>query len=177
MDNDNFKWLTYDVDSSIVLKVVYKNSEDSAIFNIIDVLDVGGNSLNIVTANIEDLTSLLTIGIVRFANMGNLGDIIDIPFRNLYKLYQNANKLGENTDMVLSFEDVDAFSIIDGSMRSNFSIYPVIIGDVSEDLQRIMEISSVFGSYTMMNKFQSLSEITFINHKRLINDRMNVING
>lgn len=176
MTNDNFKWLTYDIDSSIVLKVVYKNSDkidDYAIFNIIDVLDVSGNSLNIMTANIEDLTNLLTIGIVRFANMGDLSDIIDIPFRNLYKLYQNGNKLGENTNKVLSFSDLDAFSVIDGSMRNNCLIHSMIINDTSDDLCRLMEIASEFGSYRMMKKFECLSEITLINHKRLINDKVN----
>ena len=173
MANDNFKWLTFDIDSSIVLKIVYKNTNDYTIFNVIDALDVSGNSLNIMTANIEDLTNLLTIGIVRFANMGDLNDIIDIPFRNLYKLYQNGNKLGDNTDSVLSFGDIDAFSVIDGNLRNDCLIYPMIINDVSNDLYRLMEIANGFGSYRMMKKFETLSEITLINHRRLINDKMN----
>lgn len=178
MVNDNFKWLTYDIDSSIVLKVIYKNSDKMlkyAIFNIVDVLDVSGSSLNIVTANIEDLTNLLTIGIVRFANVGDLSDIIDIPFRNLYKLYQNGNKLGENTNKVLSLNDIDSFSIIDGSMESNNLISSMIINDVSSDLSRLMEIAKEFSDYKMMKKFDALSEITTINHRRLINDKMNGI--
>jgi len=176
MANDNFKWLTYDIDSSIVLKVIYKNNEkieDYAVFNIIDVLDVSGDSLNIMTANIEDLTNLLTIGIVRFANMGDLSDVIDIPFRNLYKLYENSNKLGENTSLMLSFSDIDAFSVIDGSVRSDCKIYSTIINDFSSDLSRVMEIASEFGSYRMMKKFEALSEITLINHRRLVNDKIN----
>ena len=176
MANDNFKWLTYDIDSSIVLKIIYKNNgkvEDYAIFNIIDVLDVSGESLNIMTANIEDLTNLLTIGIVRFANMGDLSDVIDIPFRNLYKLYKNSNKLGDNESLMLSFSDIDAFSVIDGSVRSNCMICSTIINDVSSDLSRVMEIASEFGSYRMMKKFEALSEITVINHRRLVNDKIN----
>lgn len=175
MANDNFKWLTYDIDSSIVLKVVRKNNDkidDCVIFNVIDVLDVSGNSLNIMTANIDDLTNLLTIGIVRFANMGDLSDVIDIPFRNLYKLYENSNRLGEDISIGLSFLDIDAFSVIDGSVRSDCMVYSTIINDVSSDLSRVMEIACEFGSYRMMKKFEVLSEITLINHKRLVNDKI-----
>lgn len=176
MTNNNFKWLTYDIDSSIVLKVIYNNNgkiDDYAIFNVIDVLDVSGDSLNILTANIEDLTNLLTIGIVRFVNVGDLSDVIDIPFRNLYKLYENSNKLGDDTSLMLSFSDIDAFSVIDGSVRSDCMIYSTIINDVSSDLSRVMEIASEFGGYTMMRKFEVLSEVTMINHKRLVNDKIN----
>ena len=175
MANDNFKWLTYDIDSSIVLKVVRKNNDkidDCVIFNVIDVLDVSGNSLNIMTANIDDLTNLLTIGIVRFANMGDLCDVIDIPFRNLYKLYENSNRLGEDISIGLSFLDIDAFSVIDGSVRSDCMVYSTIINDVSSDLSRVMEIACEFGSYRMMKKFEVLSEITLINHRRLVNDKI-----
>ena len=175
MANDNFKWLTYDIDSSIVLKVVRKNNDkidDCVIFNVIDVLDVSGNSLNIMTANIDDLTNLLTIGIVRFANMGDLSDVIDIPFRNLYKLYENSNRLGEDISIGLSFLDIDAFSVIDGSVRSDCMVYSTIINDVSSDLSRVMEIACEFGSYRMMKKFEVLSEITLINHRRLVNDKI-----
>ena len=175
MANDNFKWLTYDIDSSIVLKVVRKNNDkidDCVIFNVIDVLDVSGNSLNIMTANIDDLTNLLTIGIVRFANMGDLSDVMDIPFRNLYKLYENSNRLGEDISIGLSFLDIDAFSVIDGSVRSDCMVYSTIINDVSSDLSRVMEIACEFGSYRMMKKFEVLSEITLINHKRLVNDKI-----
>ncbi len=175
MANDNFKWLTYDIDSSIVLKIMYKNKDSNDVFNVIDVLDVGGNSLNIMTANIEDLTNLLTIGIVRFANMGDLSDVIDIPFRNLYKLYKNSNKLGDNTSLMLSFNDIDAFSVIDGSIINDCVICSTIINDVSSDLSRVMEIASEFGSYRMMKKFEALSEITLINHRRLVNDKINRI--
>ena len=178
MVNDNFKWLTYDIDSSIVLKVIYKNNSNEriyAVFNIIDVLDVSGESLNIMTANIEDLTNLLTIGVVRFANVGNLSDVIDIPFRNLYKLYKDSNKLGESISKVLSLSDIDAFSVIDGNVRNNCIICSIIINDISNDLSRIMEIASEFGSYRMMKKFDALSEITMINHRRLVNDKINRI--
>ena len=39
--------------------------------------------------NIDDLTNLLTVGMVRFCNITDSQDILDVPFRNLYKLYYN----------------------------------------------------------------------------------------
>lgn len=176
MTNDNFKWLTYDIDSSLVLKVIYKNKnmiEENAMYNIVDVLDAVGDSLDIVTANIDDLTKLLTIGIVRFVNMADLSDVIDIPFRNLYKLYENGNVLGETSNKFLSFNDVDAFSIIDGNMRNNGVIHSTIINNVSNDLSCLMKIASDFGNYGVHKQFEALTKITMLNHRRIVSDKIN----
>ena len=84
--NSNFKWLTRDIDNSLILKVLY-NDSDYAVFNVLDVLEVTGDRLDVETANIDDLTNLLTVGMVRFYNINDVSDIVDIPFRNLYNLY------------------------------------------------------------------------------------------
>ena len=40
-------------------------------------------------------------------------DILDIPFRNLYLIYKNAQVLGENGEQkTLRFQELDAFSIM-----------------------------------------------------------------
>lgn len=174
MINKNFKWLTYDIDSSMVLKVIYpygeKNSE-LAIYNVVDVLGVTGDQLNVKTANIDDLTNLLTVGIVRFANVNNQGAILDIPFRNLYLLYENSNVLGNPTNKYLSSSSLDSFAIIDGNMQKEMVIFPVLIRDVSDDLKKVMEIAYKFGGYGMQEKFDALSKVTMINHRRLVADR------
>lgn len=173
MANKNFRWLTNDIDASLVLKVIYKKddfNEEYAVFNVKDVLDVVGDKLDIETANIDDLTNLLTIGIVRFVNVGDINDIIDIPFRNLYKLYNNGNVLGNDTNILISFNEIEAFSIIDDKIDKNYLIFSALISDISEDLEKVMRIASEFSSYSMQEKFDAMSEITFINHRRLLVD-------
>ena len=176
MTNNNFKWMTNDIDNSLVLKVIYKKDnkfEEYAIFNILDVLDVTGSKLDVENANIDDLTNLLTIGIVRFANINDTSDILDIPLRNLYGLYENGNILGENTQKLIPVSQLDPFSIIDGTIRNDFLVFSAIISDCSNDLNEVMNIAKDFGNYGMQNKFDALSKVNLINHRRLLLDTKN----
>lgn len=173
-NKNNFKWLADDINSTLVLKVVFiKDNLEKfyGVYNVIGVLETTGDELEVKTANIDDLTNLLTLGIVRFVNVGDNSDILDIPFRNLYKLYLNASELGENVQKrALSFTELDMFSVIDGTVRNNFSVISAKIDSVSEDLNEVMKIAYEFGNYSMQEKFDALNKITFINHRRLIND-------
>ena len=83
----NFKWIMQDIDSTLILKVVYiKNGiqEEYGIFNVVDVLETPCDKLEIDTGNINDLTNLLTLGIVRFTNIIDSSDVLEIPFRKLF---------------------------------------------------------------------------------------------
>lgn len=172
--NNNFKWLTGDIDKTLVLKVLYKKDnikEEYGVFNVIDVLETTGDLLEVETANIDDLTKFLTMGIVRFVNVSDSSDILDIPFRNLYKLYQGANVLGEITEVqYIPFQELDTFSVIDGTIRNDLFVFSATISEVTQDLDEVMKIAYEFGSYGMQEKFDALSKITVINHRRLIND-------
>lgn len=172
MTNNNFKWLMNDIDKTLILKVIYKRNdkeEEYGVFNVFDVLETTGEELEVKTANIDDLTSLLTLGIVRFVNILDSSDVLDIPFRNLYLLYQNANALGENTtSRVMSLEDLDIFSVIDGTVRNEFLVVSATINEPSAELDEVMKIAHEFGNYSMQEKFDALSKITVINHRRLV---------
>ena len=177
MNNENFKWLTKDIDSSLVLRVIDKksniNDDNYVIFNVKDVLNVIGDKLNVETANIDDLTNLLTIGIVRFTNIDNINDVLDIPFRNLYMLYSDGNFLGDNIQKSISSSKLDSFLVVDGDVRDEFLIFSLIIDKVSDDLDKVMEIASKFGEYGMQEKFDALTNLTLINHRRLLSDSKN----
>ena len=178
-NNDNFKWLTSDIDNTLVLKVLYKNKDELkeyGLFNVIDVLETTGDMLEVETANIDDLTSLLTLGIVRFVNIEDNSDILDIPFRNLYLLYKNGNILGKSYESkFISFKEIEAFSIIDGTIENDFLVVSTVINDVSEDLEEVMRIANSYKDYGMQEKFDALTKITMINHRRLVNDRKDKI--
>lgn len=174
-ENRNFRWLSNDIDSSLILKVVYKKNnvvEDYGVFNVSDVLDVTGDKIDVETANIDDLTNLLTVGIVRFVNIINNDDILDIPFRNLYMLYEKGNVLEKNDfSKIISFKELDAFSVIDGTVKNDFSVFSVLISKITDDLKEVIDIASQFGGYGMQEKFDALTRITIINHRRLLSDR------
>ena len=85
--SDNFKWLAGDIDNTLVLKVVSMDNDKEisyGAFVVYDILETDGGKIDVKTANIDDLTSLLTLGMIRFVNVGNNNDILDIPFRNIY---------------------------------------------------------------------------------------------
>ena len=174
MMNNNFKWLANDIDNTLVLKVVSNENKDISYgaYCVMDVLEVDGDKIDVVTANIDDLTSLLTMGMIRFINISNSNDILDIPLRNIYSLYKNAKVLGkEKEGRLLSFKELDAFSVIKGKMRDDLLVFSGVIGDISDDLKNVMEIAYLFGSYGMQEKFDALCKITMINHQRLTNDK------
>ena len=174
MANKNFKWLTRDIDNTLVLKVVYKKNdiqEDYGVFNISDVLETTGEELEVETANIDDLTKFLTMGIVRFTNVSDVSDVLDIPFRNLYLLYENANMVGDVSEQkLISFGELDTFSVIDGTIRNDLLVFSATISEVSDDLKDVMKIAYEYGNYGMQEKIEALNKITLINHRRLIND-------
>lgn len=174
-DKKNFKWLANDIDSTLVLKVIYKKGDTEefyGVFNVSDVLEVTGDKLEVATANIEDLTNLLTLGIVRFVNVEDSSDILDIPFRNLYLLYDEANVLGsDQEEKVIPFSKLDTFSVINGTVRNDFLVFSAVIGEVSKDLDEVMRIAHNFGSLGMQGKIDAMNKITLINHRRLINDK------
>lgn len=173
-NKNNFRWLTNDIDNTLVLKLIYKNSDGEEgyhIFNVLDVLETTGDKLDVKTANIDDLTNLLSLGIVRFVNVGDNSDILDIPFKKLYLLYKKASVLGEGVvGRAMSFSELDVFSVIDGVVSPEFLVMSSLINTVTEDLDRVMKIAYEFDSYSMQEKFDAMSEVTIINHRRLIAD-------
>lgn len=172
--NENFKWMALDIDNSLVLKVLY-NDDDYAVYNVLDVLEVTGDRLNVETANIDDLTNLLTIGMVRFYNICDSNDIIDVPFRNLYKLYYKEDiMLEEMESKEIFFSELEAFSIIDGTIHNNYRVISSVFSKPSLELVKVMGIANKFSSYGMQEKFDAMSEITMINHRRLKEDNMNI---
>ena len=112
------------------------------------------------------------VAIVKYTNGGLMdSDIIDIPLRNLIVLYRNGNVLGNTcVKKIVSFRELEAFSIIDGAITDDLEIIPALINKPSEDLYNVMRISSLYGEYGMQDKFNALSEITLINHRRLMRD-------
>lgn len=170
-NNKNFKWLINDIYSSLVLKIISNQKTTITIFNVDSILKNTGEIQEIETANIDDLTNLLNFGIVRFVNNLNNNDIIDIPFRNLYKLYENSNTLNNNEkEKIIPFDEIDAFSVIDGIVRNDLLLSSTIINNPSEDLNEMMEIASIFATYGMQEKFDALTKITMINHRRIMSE-------
>lgn len=171
-NNKNFKWLTNDIYSTLVLNIMTNNNTLLGTFDVSDILETTGDKLKVKTANIDDLTNFLTLGIVRFVNIIDSNDIVDIPFRNLYVLYRDASVLGIGTEgRLMTFKELGVFSVLNGTVRDDLLISSSLINDLSDDLKEIMKIAYEYGSYGMQEKFDAMSRVTVINHRRLQEDR------
>lgn len=172
--NKNFMWLEEDIRDTLVLKVIYREDGKEklyGIFEVLDVLETTGEQLDIETANIDDLTNMISYGVVRFVNVVDNSDIVDIPLRKLNILYARGNMLGDTyIKKMVSFRELDAFSIIDGAMKDDLEIVPALINKPSDDLYNVMKIASNYWEYGMQEKFDALSDINLINHRRLMRD-------
>lgn len=174
MTENNFKWLINDIDNSLVLRVTYKNKdvfEEYGVFNVSDVLETPCDELEISTGNINDLTNLLTLGLIRFVNVRKSKDILEIPFRKLLLLYKNGNILGlDNENKLISFKELDSFSVIEGVVRDDLLVFSAVVDKPSNELEEIMKIAYEYGNYGMQEKMDALERVTLVNHKRIVND-------
>jgi len=174
VDNNNFKWLVNDIYNSMILKLYYKKNNSSMMcgsFDVLDVVNTIGDELDIEFANIDDMTKLLTMGMVRFTRVDDISDIIDIPFRNLYKLCQNYN---ENLDgsQVVSLEELEAFAVFDGALiNKGYYVEGCIVQELTEEIKRLIEVASGFGNLGMQEKFDALTEVNMIDYRRIQSDK------
>lgn len=176
MANKNFKWLIKDIDNTLFLKIVYKKDDNKEVcysFNVLNVLETTGDKLEVKTANINDLFNFLSFGIVRFVNIVDRTDVIDIPFKKLYLLYKNAYVLGGDVKgRTTSFKELDVFSVIDGVVQGDILVYSSLISRIPDELNEVMKIAYEFDGYGMHEKFDAMNKITLINHRRLMADRL-----
>ena len=179
MNNSNYDWLIKDISNSIIINLFYCENDNETLYDSYDVLsllDVVNEPVNIKFANIDDITNLLTINKIRFISPKNPQDIIDVPVRNIYKLYKNAtyiDKIGKEEKKLISTSDLDAFVIADGaSVKDGFFIEIIQIRQESEQLKEFIEITKDFGNMGMQEKFDALSSTNNLNYRRVKTDNL-----
>ena len=80
--NENFKWLKDDIDSTLVIKITNNDSNKNnnyGVYYVYDILENDWDKIDVKFGNIDDLTNLLTLGVVRFTNVSDQSDILEIP--------------------------------------------------------------------------------------------------
>ena len=167
----NSKWLVKDIYSSIILSLYYEKDNKNLLcgtFEVDEILNATGDESSIEFANIDDITKFITMGIVRFRNVFEHSDILDIPFRNLYMLYEKVNSLTDiKVNSGVSVLDMESFLVMDDKIcKDDYYVYSYSIDKVSEDLNSFIKVAKNYGKYDMQMKFDSLAFINMINYKR-----------
>lgn len=173
---NNFDWVVKELYNSILLELYYKGISGLvyyAPFEVAEIKDVTGEDINVAFANIDDITKLLTMSMIRFnVNIMNGKDIIDIPFRKIYNLYLNSGNILINKDgNDISLSELEAFSICDGKVISeNYYLRIHLINEMSDELVELLKIANDFGNMGMQEKFDALSRVNMINYKKINSD-------
>ena len=173
MNNGNYKWLVHGVYDSILVSLFYLENDNLVLYgnyDVLNIMDVVNQEINVKFANIDDITNLLTMGMVRFINIIDYDEIIDIPINKMAILYENAISLNEefDKDKIISLSSLNAFSIIDGtSKKDGYYIGVTKIKELEDDLLQIFDIARDFGNMDMQGKFNALEDTNMINYRRV----------
>jgi len=172
MKSSNFSWLVDDIYASVIIKLFY-NDEDFGTYEACDIRDVTGSLIDVEFANIDDITNLLTLSVVRFINIVDKDSFIDIPIRNLYKLYRDENEKNYiMSEREISMDELDGFSVVDGTIgNNNYKIKVFVTNMITDDLKQMYEFARVFGNLDMQEKFNALSSVNSIGYKRILRDK------
>lgn len=167
----DFGWLIYDIDNSIIFSLI-KNNKIVSNYQVRELLINGIDLVNVEFANTNDLINLINFSVIRFVDVLNDKNIIDIPLRRLYLLYLNSNKLGENTNKLIDLRDLFTFSVYNNNVISDldYKICVCKINNESDELLKIMKIAYEYSDKGMQEKFDALGEINLINYNRCKND-------
>ena len=162
----DFNWIFHEIDSSIVLNLI-KDGEIVSAYQPCYILVGGMNQVEVKFANIYDLEKFIDLAVIRFYDVANKYNIIDIPIRKLKKIYDKGNILGETDDIdSIKLGDLSNFSVIDGKRNNgDCSIAVVKFQEISKELMMILDICNRYRrDASMMEKFDALAELNRINY-------------
>jgi len=177
MEQYDYEWITKDINDSILIEIVQVEEDGNYkkynSYQAIDVIDCAGNDVSVGKANVNDLVNLLTIGTMRFKGITN-DEILDIPFRTLYKLYEFANSIKmEDLEIkiinrLLSFDELNAFTIINETIPSdNYKIIATTFSEPTDSLNKLICFARDYVVLGLDEKFQILKELNKVNSERI----------
>ena len=168
----DFNWLVTDINDSITFKLYYRNDNRNDFIGTYDVLSlvsVVGDTLIVRTANISDLKDFLEIGYVRFARLDNdrEDNIVDIPLRKIYKLFQDANEINAIDEKCVKLTDIEGSSRYDDSyVNDGYVVVAYKIKEPSEELNRIIKIANKFGNMGLSEQLEAIGIIDEDSYQR-----------
>ena len=168
------EWITRDLNESIVLNLVDSNLILYSSYEAIDLINVVGDDVQMKTANVNDLANLLLYGVMRFKCISYPKEYIDIPLKQLYKLFDKANILDVDKAKVELINDkkyldeIDAFMVSNGEQIKDkrYAFIATIIREPSQELRKLLDYSRDYGKMDMKEKFDALKGVDSFNKDR-----------
>lgn len=162
----DFNWIVQEIDASIIFMLV-KDNKIIGGYQVSDILTGDMDDVAVKFANIDDLNNFINHAVVRFCDVKNRFNIVDIPIRRLKILYENSNKLGLNTGTKrISPSELDSFLVLDEkSVGDEYLIQAINFGKISEELEKIITIASEYSNMGMQERFDALGSINLANYQ------------
>ncbi len=162
----SFDWLVGDIDSSIIF-ILQLGTEAVTSYQAADILTDGVENKPVSFGNIKNLDDFISLATIKFEDFQNKDNFIQIPLRNLKKLYDSAQALGKPAEKSISIKELQAFSIHEGNVIENgYVLYAYRINEPSEELVTIMDLASTYNSKTVSEQIDIQGTINQINYKR-----------
>ena len=162
----DFKWIVKEIDSSVMI-LLYQDDKMVGGYQATYILAGDMNKLEVKFANIDDLNNFINYAVVRFCDVENKYNIIDIPVRKLKQFYESSNMLGSKKEKIrIKPSELDCFSVINGKNNiDGYMLEIVSYNDVSDELKQIISIANDYQSLDMQGKFDALGSINLTNYK------------
>ena len=162
----DFNWMVREIDSSIMI-LLYKDNVMVGGYTASYILAGDMNKLEVKFANIDDLNNFINYAVVRFCDIENRYNIIDIPVRMLKKFYESSNILGDIKERIkVKASDLDCFAIVNGTNNiDDYMLEVVSYNDVSDEFNRVITIANGYHSLNMQEKFDALGNLNLTNYR------------
>ena len=162
----DFNWMVGDIDSSVMI-LLYDGDKMVGGYKACYILAGDMNRVKVKFANIDDLNNFINYAVVRFCNIENKYNIIDVPIRKLKKFYELSNKLGDDKRRIrIKPSELECFSVMDGKhILDEYMLEIVSYNDISEELNKIITIAYDYHSLDMQGKFDALGNINLANYR------------
>lgn len=162
----NFNWMIEDIDESIIF-ILRDGKENLGSYAVGELRSNMANEVSVKFANINDLTNFINFTSVRFVDSLNPENIVDIPIRNLYTLFDKSTGIAEDEPNGIRLNEIDAFAVNTGRVVSEgYAMYVYKVNEESDDLKDVMHITHTFNELSMNDKIDALEEINLINYQR-----------
>ena len=162
----DFGWMVNEIDNSIAI-VLTKDNLTLSTYQISHILTGDMKQMEVKFANVEDLENFVLYAVVRFYDVRNRKNIIDIPVRKLKQIYENSNKYdSEKKKKKIKLGELECFSVVnDGTYNDDIAIEVISFDEISDGLKKIIDLCSKYGKMNMMEKFDALCDINLINYR------------
>ena len=164
--SEDFNWLLNDIDNTLIF-MLRDGKQMLGSYQVTSLRINGDDSSTVRFANIADLTNFASYATVRFTDSVNEENIIEIPLKELNKVYKACSEVVDSVPKGINLNEINSFAVVDGKVvKDGYTIYGYKIAHISLELDEILDITSNFDELSQNEKIDALEDINMINYQQ-----------